>query len=298
MPELPEVQTIVNDLKKRVCGKTIIDFWTNTPKLVKKIPLKTFLKKIKNKKIVDVQRRGKNILFLLKDEKNKKEPPLEMLIHQKMTCHFLVGKWKIVKNNPVPQISGPIALDKYNSYIRAIFYLDNGWQLGLSDLRKFAKIMIGTVSEIENSSDLKNLGPDALSKNFNSNYLYLILQKRNKPIKPILMEQEVVSGVGNIYADEALFLAKINPLKNSKSLIKKEVETLVKSIKKILKKSLKLRGISSSDYRDTYGKKGGYDKVRFVYDRQKSPCLVCGALIQRIKIGQRSSYYCPFCQKL
>ena len=301
MPELPEVQTIVNELKKRVCGRTIVDFWTNTPKLIKKPSAKEFSKKIKRLSIIDVQRRGKNIIFYLKPGRNKSEKIYEMLVHQKMTGHFLVGKWDIKKidgkNIPVPKVKGPIASDKYNSYIRVIFYLDNGQQLGLSDLRKFAKLMLGSAQEIENSKDLSELGHDALSREFNADYLYPILQKRNKPVKSVLLEQGVASGIGNIYADEGLFVARINPLRKSNSLSKKEVEKLIDSIKRVLKKSLRLRGTSSSDYRDTYGERGGYDKVRYVYNREKMPCYVCGTPIRRIKIGQRSSHFCPKCQK-
>lgn len=301
MPELPEVQTIVDELKKRVCGKTIVDFWTNTPKLIKKPSAKEFTKRIKGLTIIDVQRRGKNIIFYLGSSKSNKGEIYVMLAHQKMTGHFLVGKWKIKKidgkDTPVPDIKGPIASDKYNSYIRVIFYLNNGEQLGLSDLRKFAKIVLGTAEEIENSSDLKDLGHDALSKEFKADYLYLILQKRSKPVKSVLLEQGVASGIGNIYADEGLFVAKINPLRRSSSLSKKEVGKLIDSIKFVLRKSLRLRGTSSSDYRDTYGLRGGYDKVRLVYDREKLPCRVCGTAIKRVKIGQRSSHYCPHCQK-
>lgn len=300
MPELPEVQTIVNDLKKRVCGLTVIDFWTDTPKIIKKPTLARFIKNIKGKTIVDVQRRGKNILFFLENFKRRGDIS-EMLAHQKMTGHFLVGKWNIIKREDkkiaVPDIKGPIASDKYNSYIRVIFYLNNGLQLGLSDLRKFAKIMLGTPQEIENSNDLKQLGPDALSREFNASHLYPILKKRNKAVKSVLLEQTIASGIGNIYADEGLFVAKINPLKKARSLSKRQVEVLVDSIKKVLKKSLKMRGTSSSDYRDTYGNKGSYHKVRYVYDREGEPCRVCGTAIKRIKIGQRSSHFCPKCQK-
>ncbi len=219
-----------------------------------------------------------------------------------MTGHFLVGEWDIRKREgkiiAIPKTNGPISSDKYNNYVRAIFYLDNGWQLGLSDLRKFSKIMLGTPQEIETSNDLKQLGPDALSKEFNADYLYGVLQKRKKPVKPVLLEQGVVSGVGNIYGDEALFIAKINPLKKSNTLSRRQAMTLADAIKSVLKKSLRLRGTSSSDYRDTYGEKGGYHKVRLVYDREGEPCRVCKTPIKRIKIGQRSSHYCPHCQKM
>jgi formamidopyrimidine-DNA glycosylase len=301
MPELPEVQTIVDELKNRVCGRTIVDFWTNSPKLIKKPSLKEFISKIKGLSIVDVQRKGKNIIFYLQPNKGSSDKLFVMLAHQKMTGHFLIGKWKLKKiegvTMPIPETKGPISSDKYNSYVRVIFYLDNGKQLGLSDLRKFAKIVLGTAREIENSKEILDLGPDALSKEFNADYFYPILQKRNKPIKSVLLEQGVSSGIGNIYADEGLFVARINPLRKSNSLSKNEAAKLINSVKKVLKKSLRLRGTSSSDYRDTYGNRGGYDKVRYVYNREGLPCKRCGTIIKRIKIGQRSSHFCPHCQK-
>ncbi len=302
MPELPEVQTIVDDLKKRVTKRTIVDFWTDTPKLIKGFSSKEFYNQIVGYFITDVQRRGKNIIFILKSKNKKKYSDMAMLVHQKMTGHFLIGEWKLKKEGkkitPIPQTKGPISSDKYNSYIRMIFYLDNGAQMALSDLRKFAKVVLIPQEELDNFKDLKNLGPDVFSKKFNADYLCQIFKKRKKAVKPILLEQQVVSGIGNIYGDELLFIAKINPLTKSNVLSKKEVAKIIVSSKKIIKKSLKLRGISSSDYRDTYGKRGGYDKVRYVYGREGMPCLLCQTKIKRVKIGQRSSYFCPHCQPL
>lgn len=300
MPELPEVQTIVNDLKKRVCGRTIIDVWSDTLGIIKPLSLPLFKKEVKGFSIIDVVRKGKNVVFYLQDVSKKKSFKI-MLAHQKMTGHFLIGKWRLKKIDnkiiPIPDTIGPITTDKYNAYIRVIFYLDNGLQLGLSDLRKFAKIVVGDPQKIENSSQLKKLGPDALSKNFNVKYFYSIIKKRNKPIKSILLDQDVVSGIGNIYADESFFISKIYPKTKSSDLSQKEVGRLIEAIKWVLKKSLRLRGTSSSDYRDTYGKRGGYDKVRLVYQREKQPCLKCKTPIKRMKIGQRSSHFCPKCQK-
>ncbi len=304
MPELPEVQTIVDDLKKRVVGKTIVDFWTDTPKIIKKPSLKEFRKKLPGSLIVDVQRIGKNIVFTLKlkTKKSSSDSNMIMLVHQKMTGHFLIGNWDLKKVGRktivIPKTKGPISSDKYNSYIRMIFYFDNGTQMALSDLRKFAKVILIPQKDADNLKDLKDLGPDVFSKKIDSDYLYSIFQKRKKAVKPILLEQQVVSGIGNIYGDESLFIAGINPLTKSNILSKKETAKIINSARKVIKKSLKLRGISSSDYRDTYGEKGGYDKVRFVYDREGLPCRICQTEIKRVKIGQRSSYFCSHCQKL
>lgn len=301
MPELPEVQTIVNDLKARVCGLVIVDVWSDTPKIFKKPSFIRFKKDIQNMSIVDVQRRGKNIIFYLQNIKKSEKKFKIMLVHQKMTGHFLIGKWVVKKISEksilIPRTIGPIKDDKYNSYIRVIFYLNNGNQLALSDLRKFSKIILGDPDEIENSSDLKMLGPDALSNEFNAKYLSPILKRKNIPIKTALLDQHIASGIGNIYADESLFVSKIHPLIKTRELSQKNVIHLLDSVKKVLKKSLRLRGTSSSDYRDTYGSKGKYHQHRLVYNREGLPCLICKTAIKRIKIGQRSSHFCPHCQK-
>ena len=308
MPELPEVQTIVTDLKRRIIGKKIADFWTDTPRIIKGFSPNDFKREVVGFEIADVQRRGKNILFYLEKTIRKRKDKKIMLAHQKMTGHFLIGRWRIhppkfsegklrgVKRVDAT-VKGPIASDPYNQYIRVIFRLDNGWELGLSDLRKFARITVGPPQKIEHSKEIASLGPDALSPKFSPKYLFSVLQKRKKLIKPILLEQNVMAGVGNIYADEALFLAKINPQRKAAGVKRSEVERLVKSIKKVLQKSIRLKGTSVIDYRDTYGRRGKYDKVRWVYDKEKLPCRICRTLIKRVKIGQRSSYFCPRCQK-
>jgi formamidopyrimidine-DNA glycosylase len=302
MPELPEVQTIVSDLKRRIVGEKIADFWTDTPRIIKNFSPNNFKKEVIGFKIAEVRRRGKNILFYLEKTVRKRKDKKIMLAHQKMTGHFLIGRWRIRKISKnkfqiIPAVAGPVAEDKYNGYLRLIFKLDNGWELGLSDLRKFARITVGSPSKIEHSREIASLGPDALSPKFSPKYLFSLLQKRKKLIKPILLEQNVMAGVGNIYADEALFLAKINPQRKAADLKRLEVERLVKSIKKVLQKSIRLKGTSVIDYRDTYGRRGKYDKVRWVYDKEKLPCRICRTLIKRVKIGQRSSYFCPSCQK-
>ncbi|MCX7616160.1 MAG: DNA-formamidopyrimidine glycosylase [Patescibacteria group bacterium] len=302
MPELPEVQTIVSDLRKKILGGKITGFWTNTPKIIKGVALNKFRKEILGFLILDIRRRGKNILFYLgKIQKGKRKIEKVILAHQKMTGHFLIGKWKVVGKGKsqkiIPLIKGPIAEDPFNQYIRVIFNLSGGWQLGLSDLRKFAKLTVGSVEEIENSKEMRSLGPEALSSEFSWRYLYPLLLKKKKSIKSVLLDQEIVAGVGNIYADEALFLAKIHPQKRASTLKIDQVKKMVQAIKKVLRKSIALRGTSIIDYRDALGRRGGYDKVRLVYGKEGLPCPSCSTPIKRIKIGQRSAHFCPRCQK-
>ncbi|MEK7634626.1 MAG: DNA-formamidopyrimidine glycosylase [Patescibacteria group bacterium] len=289
MPELPEVQTIVNDLKKKIINKKIIDIWFDAPKLIKKPKPKELEEQIKGLKIIDVKRRGKNILIYL--TKN-----YLLLIHQKLTGHLLYGKWKIINNKVKSLIKGKLE-EKVNNYIHFIIYLDNGWQVGLSDLRKFAKIIFGEKEEIENSSDLANLGPEPLDKSFKFIKFVKLIKLQKRKIKQVLMDQNVIVGIGNIYADEILWQAKIHPFKLANKLTDKELKEIFLAMKQILEKAVQLRGTSISDYRDTAGKSGKYGKIKKVYQREDEPCFRCKTPIKRVKMMGRSSHFCPKCQR-
>jgi len=254
-----------------------------------------FKKEIINRKIKKVWRRAKNILIELEGNKL-------LLIHQKLTGHLLLGKWKIKKiSNFKFEVSsllkGPLE-EKVNNYIHLIFYLDNGQMLALSDLRKFAKVIVGDKDKILNLEELKNLGPEPLEKNFAFAKFSDSLKKGQKrPIKQVLMDQEVIAGIGNIYSDEILWEAKVYPLKQTNKLTNREKKSIFSAIKKVLNKAIKLRGDSMSDYRDIYGREGGYQKVQNVYQREGEKCFRCGSIIKRFKINSRSGHYCPKCQK-
>ena len=300
MPELPEVQTIVNDLNKKVVGRKITGVWFDFPKMFKKSPLS--LEKIKGKKILEVRRRGKNILVYLSGN-------LLLLIHQKLTGHLLVGKWEVerkplrpkgvgVSEKAIPLFPPEMVNDSYNSYIHIIFYLDNGQMLGLSDLRKFAKVILGKKEEIENLPDLKELGTEPLDKDFKFIKFIKLIKPEKRKIKQVLIDQEIIAGIGNIYSDEILWLAKIHPFKPANKLSEKELKSLYAAMKKVLQKAVKMRGTSISDYRDTAGKKGKYAEIRSVYQRENEPCKRCKTSIVRVKLGGRSAHYCPACQRL
>jgi len=303
MPELPEVQTIVDDLNKKIKGLTITDVWTDWPKYFRRSSggfsakggpasgWEGFKKEIKNKKIEKVWRIGKNIIFSLRGNK-------DMLIHQKMTGHVLVGKWKFSDKKWISAEKGYLA-EKVNGYIHIMFWFSNGAMMALSDLRKFAKILIFDDKDLKNSKDVKDIGPDPLLPSFNFGQFKVLIKKKRGPIKKVLMDQNVISGIGNIYADEILFVSEIHPLIKTESLNDKKLRKIFESIKKILKKAIKLRGTSTSDYRDTAGKKGGYGDVRLVYQKEGKQCHnKCGSAIKRIKIGSRSAHFCPNCQKI
>ena len=301
MPELPEVQTVVDDLNKKVIGRRIQGVWLDWPKMVKdpldqqknKIAHKhvaIFEKSLKGAKILKVKRRGKNILIYLSGKKL-------LLIHQKMTGHMLVGKWEIQGKKVIPLEPKAIVEDPYNKYIHLILYLDNGKMLALSDLRKFAKAILGSVEQIENLPELVNLGPDALDKSLKFIKFVKFIKPEKRKIKQVLMDPEVIAGIGNIYSDDILWSAKIHPFRPANKLSVKELKSLYKAMRAILVKAIKLRGTSSSDFRDTAGEKGGYADYLLVYQREGEPCLRCKTKIKRIKIGGRSAHFCSKCQK-
>ncbi len=286
MPELPEVETIVADLKKLVINRKITNVWTDTKKLIKKPGFETLKKEIKELTIKDVRRKGKNILIDLNND-------YTLLIHQKLTGHLLYGKWAIQKNKALPLLEGPLVNDPMNNFIHFIIYLNNNYQLALSDLRKFAKIIFGKTEEIENLKEIREIGPDPLAKDFTFEQFKERIKKHKGKIKQILMDQAVIAGIGNIYSDEILWWAKVHPLKNSTALTNEELKRLYQYTLEVLKTALKARGSSISDYRDAKGERGSYDQIRKVYRREHQKCYRCGTLIKRIKIGARSSCFCP-----
>ncbi|MDD5012843.1 MAG: DNA-formamidopyrimidine glycosylase [Candidatus Pacebacteria bacterium] len=282
MPELPEVETIVRGLEKKVQGRTFLNVWTDSEKIFKNISFDNFTKKIKGKKVLKIKRRGKNILFELSDN-------LVLLIHQKITGHLLLGKWR-KKNNT--WISDRFIKDKANQFIRVIFFLDKGVQMALSDLRKFAKIELWNKNEIE--KELELLGPEPLEINF-SDFEKLFLKKKGV-VKQALMDQNFIVGIGNIYASDILWEAKIDPRRKIETLNKKDFKKIYLAMLSILKESIKLKGDSFSDFRTVLGDKGGYHQVVRVYGKENEKCK-CGGIIKRIKQGGRSTFFCPKCQK-
>ena len=292
MPELPEVETIIRDLKKKIVGRKIIKIWTNFPKMVK-LPrgFEEFKRQIKGRTIKKVWRKGKNILFNLSGEK-------ALLIHQKLTGHLLFGKWVFRSGKWRSSTKGPLADDPMNRFLHLIFFLDNGQMLALCDVRKFAKVELGDRRKILDSKELKDLGDNPVGKEFTfSKFREAISKRRRGKIKSVLMDQRIIAGIGNIYSSEILWEAKVNPRKEVAELSRRELRRIYDATKKILQKAIILKGESISDFRRISGEKGGFDPLRKVYRREGEPCPRCGAPIRRIVINGRSAYFCPKCQK-
>jgi formamidopyrimidine-DNA glycosylase len=293
MPELPEVETTVRDLKKEVLNRTFVNVWTDWKKMIKRPKsFEDFKRELKGKKILRIGRRGKNILFYLDRRK-------VLLIHQKLTGHLLLGKWKFEKGEWKSEIKGPLLDDPMNRFLHLILFLNDGRQLALSDLRKFAKVELWDEKELENSKEFKNLGPEPLEKNFTFEKFKEALSKKKKgKIKQILMDQNVISGIGNIYSDEILWEAKVHPFKDISKLSDIELKKIYLAMRMILPLAIKLGGESISDFRRISGQRGYFDQKRKVYRREGQKCSRCGTTIKKIKLAARSAHFCPKCQKL
>ncbi len=295
MPELPEVQTIINDLNRKIKGYTITGFWSDWPKAIKEKSLEKFKKEINGRKILGARRIGKNIFIDLSGNKT-------LYIHLKMTGHLLI-KFQNPNSKAQPKHKNQNTKtknffdDKVNQYIHHIWYLGKNKTMEFSDVRKFAKIVLDDTEKINNLPEIKKLGVDAMSKDFTLKKFKEILSKRkNKSIGLILMEQELISGIGNIYRSEILFEAGVMPTRQIKNLKDAEIEKIYQAIKKVLEKAIKMRGTSDSDYRDTSGAPGSFQKVLKVYRRTGKKCPKCDTIIKCITLGQRSVFYCPKCQ--
>jgi formamidopyrimidine-DNA glycosylase len=287
MPELPEVQTIIDDLNKKIKGDSITGFWSDWKKTVR-MPIEKFEREIKNKKILSASRIGKNIFINLSGGKT-------IYIHLKMTGHLLV-KFPI-SNFQFPKDKKNYFDDKVNQYIHHIFHLKSGRTLEFSDLRKFGKIVLADTDKIREVKEIKSLGVDAMSQEFTFDKLEKILNKKSTKMKILLMDQSKIAGIGNIYASEILYEAGILPERPAEKVSQEERKKLFHAIKKTLGKAIKLRGTSDSDYRDTAGAPGRFQEVLKVYRRAGKKCAKCGTIVQRIKLGQRGTFFCPVCQK-
>lgn len=290
MPELPEVHTIVTDLKKFLPESKITDVWTDIPKF------KKIKKEVVGQKILGVERRGKNILIKISGEKT-------IIVHQKMTGHLLYGKYQ--KSNSKLQKWIPIEpeglKDPLNRFIHLVFSLSNSSgqakHLALCDMRKFASATVIPTEKV--STRFEKMGSEPFDKNFNFKKFYEIIKNKNGKIKSVLMDQNVIAGIGNIYSDEILWLAGIRPLRKTSEITEKEFKKIYQSIKPVLNKAIKARGSSYIDYRDAQGKKGRYQEMQSAYGLKGKKCKKrgCSGIIEKIVVGGRSAHFCPKHQK-
>ncbi|GHO83264.1 DNA-formamidopyrimidine glycosylase [Dictyobacter formicarum] len=304
MPELPEVEYTARQLRASVVGATIREahiFWERT---ISHPAVPDFLAEVAGRRIEGVRRRGK---FLLIDLSGN----VFLSIHRRMTGNFLLlpAGWKLDTSlreqdrvawntrGPTFQVDGEqgTVYQAELKYCRACFVFEDGRCLLFTDPRKFGKI--GLWPQEREQEALKGLGPEPLEADFSVERFAASLRGRRTGIKQVLLDQTVVAGVGNIYADEALFYACIHPLRRAESLSETEIRTLHEGIIDVLTRGIEHGGTSFNDYRDLWGEAGdNFNHVR-VYHQEGKPCSRCGTTIERIVIAQRSAHFCPGCQQ-
>jgi len=285
MPELPEVETIVRELRKDLIGLRFSGAWTDREKTLHQAGgLAYFKKEIKNKKILNVRRRAKYIVIDIEGKKT-------IFIHQKMSGHLLYGKWKLTDGKWQSQIKGPLKDDPQNRFIRVIMDLSNGRQLALADMRRFGKIILVDDNKIDDLKEIRELGPEPLEISW-PKFKELFVKKRGK-IKPIIMSPSFIAGIGNIYADEILWRANLHPLSRVEHLDEYEIKNIYKAMKDILKLAIKHKGSSMDDYRTPSGTKGNFQNLHKAYHRTGEVCSrKDGGEIKRLKLAGRSAHFC------
>lgn len=272
MPELPEVETIRSQLEKEIKGARIKDVTWDVSKLLLPNPEKV-KQTIVGASFTEFGRRGKLLLMKLSNGAT-------LAAHLKLTGRLLLRK----KGDPKDE------------WQHVVISLDKDRELRFTELRKF-----GYLKVLQDQKELEKIkqeyGPEPLSADFTPEVLNKILSNKKSAIKKVLLDQKNIAGIGNIYADESLFAAKIHPERLANTLTTSEIKELHKAIQVILKNAIKHRGTSTDAYRDIYGEKGTFTQLRKVYGRQGKPCSNCGTIIKKIVVGGRGTHFCPHCQK-
>lgn len=270
MPELPEVETVKETLKRQVLNRTIqkVDiYWDN---IIAVPDVKTFQKQIQSQKIIDIRRRGKWLLFELND--------YYLLSHLRME-----GKYFLKNDEPV------------SKHEHVIFHLDNGSQLRYHDTRKFGKMYLLDKTKAMNEKPLNELGLEPWDDGLTVEYLKEKLKNKKLPIKTVLLDQSIIAGIGNIYDDEILFRSKINPKRQANELKNKDLENIIVNTKITLEKAITLGGTTIRSYTSSEGVHGRFQNELLIHT--KEICPECGNKVTKIVVGGRGTYYCPKCQK-
>jgi len=270
MPELPEVETIVNGLRGLLIGRTVTGVRARWESIVATSAVAEFRRRIRGQRILGIRRRGKYLVFELSGGDR-------LIIHLKMTGQLMVRP-------------GDAPADPHG---HTIFDLDDGNQLRFIDPRKFGRVyLVADEKEV-----VGNLGPEPLADDFTLAGFVALVRKRKGALKPLLLNQQFIVGIGNIYADEALFVAGIHPQRKADTLTDDEIERLYQAIRQVLRQALADQGTTfDGAYRKVDGGEGRHQENLMVFRRKGQPCPCCGGVIKRIVVGGRGTYFCPRCQ--
>jgi len=287
MPELPEVEHVVRALRRAVLGRQILAVEIRLAKLISPTSTSIFNRKLKNSRIESIGRRGKYILIELETTdalpNSRATAPQVLAVHLRMTGQFRV----LAPDDPLPP------------HAHAIFYLDDERRLVFRDQRQFGVMKLMARSQLGKTKGIKELAPEPFSDDFSIAYLKETFARSRRTLKTLLLDQTRVLGLGNIYAAEALFRARINPFKIASELSSRRVERLHQAIRDVLRaavsgnssRRINLENPDGFSYGEAFG------KVWQVYEREGEPCFKCGTRIRRLTHAGRSTYWCPKCQK-
>ncbi|MBR5369942.1 MAG: DNA-formamidopyrimidine glycosylase [Bacilli bacterium] len=273
MPEKPEVITVVNNLKNRIIGKKIVGcniYWDN---IIAYPTTNEFKKEIINQKINDITTRGKFIVISLDD--------YSLLIHLRMEGKFFFR----TKNDPIVK----------HEHVELIF--NDNTSFRYHDVRKFGKMYLIPIADTYKVKPLNELGLEYNDKNLTKDYLYNKIHNKNLPIKTVLLDQSIITGIGNIYDDEVLFLSRINPNRKASSITLEECNSIIKNTKKVLDKAITLGGTTIKSFTSSEGVHGLFQNELLVHGKSGKNCPNCGTIIKKTRIGGRGTSYCEKCQK-
>ena len=273
MPELPEVETVRNTLKNLILHKRIRDIDVYFDKMVRNASIEEFKTALIGKELKDIRRYGKHLVFEYEDQL--------LISHLRME-----GKY-FIKPLDEPR----------TKHEHVIFYFTDGTSLRYQDTRKFGTFDLTTENELFISSPVSKIGYEPFDERLTVSYLQKKFEKKSIAIKSALLDQTIISGLGNIYVDEVLFLSRVHPETPTKTITKQKLKDIIKNSAFVLKKAIDLGGTTIRSYTDSLGVTGRFQNELFVHTKVGEPCEVCGTIITKIKVNGRGTYYCTKCQK-
>lgn len=278
MPELPEVEYVARQLRQALAGCTIRDARVNWPRTIAHPDVPTFCAEVAGASVLRVDRRAKYLLLFLSGEQ-------ALVVHRRMTGNLLLFP---------AAAEGALWEETPDPYCRAVFLLDDGRRLVFTDPRKFGRIALYPASELADA--LGGLGLEPLGDEFTPEALAGLLAGRSRQMKPLLLDQTCIAGIGNIYADESLFRAGIHPLRRAETLTREEIARLHDAIRAVLELGIEHGGTTFGRYQDIWGEAGRNREHLAVYQRDGEPCMRCGTPLVRVVVAQRGTHFCPTCQ--
>lgn len=290
MPELPEVETVRRVLKSWLIGKKIVKCFVIYPRMITNINKDEFIKRVEGQTITDVGRRGKYLLIKLEND--------VIVSHLRMEGKYHFGYFGERKDNDDQgdYYFSPAVNDIKNKHVHIVFLLDDNRVLMYDDVRKFGTMDLIKKDDLYDVPPLVNLGADANSDDVDANFLFKKFKGLKATIKQALLNQELLSGLGNIYVDEVLFLAKIMPTMSANKVSLDDIKLILEKSKIVLNKAIELGGSTIRSYHAANGVDGKFQNELYVYGRANQKCKFCDEMIVKIKVGGRGTHYCPKCQ--